>query len=367
MSQNARLSTGGSTKRQSGIELLRIFACFFVIILHYNNGNVGGASSIVVGTLPVFFNLLSESVCFCAVDLFVMISGFFLCASQKRSLSKIVFLFFEAALIRFCFICADIVKNGGSFSVSGVVGCLFNPGYFLVLYAVTYLISPWINRAFSGLEKKRHVKVVLLLFFIFSVTVTIIDILSGKNAFGIDWNYDSPIGIAGSMEGYSIVNFTLCYIIGGLIRNCFNFRIPIFRLILLYGGDILLLLVWGYISPATAFLYSNPLVIISAALLIMIFSRFDFTNKAVNELAKAAFTCYLSHASFIPLLHIGFHVKKAWYIMLPHMLVSAVLLYLISYAIFKVYALLTGRFHRFISPYIDKIKVGDTDEIAAVL
>ncbi len=34
-------------KRESNIELLRIFACIGVIVLHYNNSGIGGAMGVI--------------------------------------------------------------------------------------------------------------------------------------------------------------------------------------------------------------------------------------------------------------------------------------------------------------------------------
>lgn len=257
-----------------------------MIILHYNNGGIGGGTNYISGTIEVFINRFSEALCFCAVDLFVMISGYFICTTQKRSFSKIVFLLFEAAIIHIAANGANALINNSTFSVSSVFAAFLDYGYFLILYSTTYLISPWINRAFNGLDKKRYTKAVLILFGIFSVAVTFFEILADKNVFGIDWKYDSPIGISGSMEGYTIVNFLLCYIVGGFVRNCLSGDIKMRKLLLLFFGNLALLIVWSYIDYLSALTYCNPLVIIEAALLIMIFSRINFSSKIINELAK---------------------------------------------------------------------------------
>lgn len=351
-----------TTQRQSGVELLRIFACFFVILLHYNNGGIGGGTNYISGTIEVFINRFTESLCFCAVDLFVMISGYFISTTQKRSFSKIVFLLLEASVIHIAANGVNALISQSTFSVSSVFSAFLDYGYFLILYSTTYLISPWINRAFNGIDKKRYTKAVLILFGIFSVAVTFFEILADKNVFGIDWKYDSPIGISGSMKGYTIVNFLLCYVIGGFVRNCLIGSIKMRNLILLFGGNLVVLIVWSYVDYASAFTYCNPLVIIEAALFIMIFSRIDFSSKIINELAKAGFTCYLAHGYFFKYLHIEYHVTSSWIIMCLHMAASAILLYLISYVIYKIYSILTNRLIKCTSPYINKISFSDTDE-----
>ena len=60
-------------ERQSNIELLRIFLMLGVIILHYNG--VGALYSAHGINYLIVIGL--ESLCICAVDLFMLISGYF--------------------------------------------------------------------------------------------------------------------------------------------------------------------------------------------------------------------------------------------------------------------------------------------------
>ena len=73
-------SVKSSTKtRQSNIELLRIFAAFGVIILHYNNAGIGGGFAAVAdGSLNQFIMMTLEMMVICAVNLYVLISGYFM-------------------------------------------------------------------------------------------------------------------------------------------------------------------------------------------------------------------------------------------------------------------------------------------------
>lgn len=71
-------------KRQSNIELLRILASMAVIILHYITPNAGGALQYVRNTgggINEAILRLLESLLANAVNLFMMISGYFLCES----------------------------------------------------------------------------------------------------------------------------------------------------------------------------------------------------------------------------------------------------------------------------------------------
>ena len=73
------------SKRQSNIELLRIVAACGVIILHYNNPLIGGGYGAVEdGSINQAIMTFFETVFICAVNLYVLISGYFMRNSTKR-------------------------------------------------------------------------------------------------------------------------------------------------------------------------------------------------------------------------------------------------------------------------------------------
>ena len=77
----------GKTARQSNIELLRILAIMGVIILHYNNPVIGGGIKFVEKNSMNYYVLyLLESLFACGVNLFMLISGYFMFESSKCSL-----------------------------------------------------------------------------------------------------------------------------------------------------------------------------------------------------------------------------------------------------------------------------------------
>lgn len=80
--------------RNSSIELLRIIAACMVVVLHYNGRALGISTGLSHHGLAFL-----ETVCVCAVDLFIIISGYFLCKTQKRTWGKPVFLFLVLSLI----------------------------------------------------------------------------------------------------------------------------------------------------------------------------------------------------------------------------------------------------------------------------
>lgn len=65
--------------RNSNIELLRLLLILFVVLLHFNNENMGGAF-VLVKDIPITNFVLNvfESFCIGAVNCFMIVSGYFL-------------------------------------------------------------------------------------------------------------------------------------------------------------------------------------------------------------------------------------------------------------------------------------------------
>lgn len=89
--------------RNSSVELLRILAACMIVVLHYNGRAMNATSGISTDILA-----LLESFCVCGVNLFIMISGYFLCKTQKRTWGKPAYLLLILSVI---FITAYISKG----------------------------------------------------------------------------------------------------------------------------------------------------------------------------------------------------------------------------------------------------------------
>ena len=120
-------------KRQSNIELLRIIAACGVIILHYNNPNIGGGfaavndGSINQGILTFF-----ESLSICAVNLYVLISGYFMRDSMKRDFLKPVELIAQLIIIELAFCLIKELPKGSGLDFETVLE-YFTPSYWFIL------------------------------------------------------------------------------------------------------------------------------------------------------------------------------------------------------------------------------------------
>lgn len=283
--------------RNSSIELLRIISAMGVVILHMNNSEFGGAFSYVNNhTLNSCLINLFECIFICAVNVFIIISGYFLSKTNTRKVSKIVELLIQMGIINGIFnVLQSIILNRKITIVSSIIE--FIPArYFIILYSVLYLVSPYINILVNNLDKKQFKKLLILLFVIFSVYSFTIDVLVH---FGIKESM-SPISLYGSASGYSIVNFILLYFIGTYIGK-YELEYSNKKVVLIGIASLVINYICSLIS-GLAYSYNNPLVIIYATMVFVLFSRVNFTNAIIIELSKATYTCYVINTFVCTLL-----------------------------------------------------------------
>lgn len=190
-----------------------------------------------------------------------------------------------------------------TFSIKSMIGSLVPNNYFAVLYVTLYLISPYINVLMLKLSETKRTQFLLLLFLLFSVWPSFVDVFTVLVHSNRNWNGLSTIGAWGSQWGYTIVNFCLLYIIGayiGLRQNKGRHYKTIY-LFLVLCTLITLLTVWSKVDENTAWEYCSPLVIAESIILFLIFLRIPMgNNKVINRLARAAFSVFLLHSSLVP-------------------------------------------------------------------
>ena len=163
---------------------------------------------------------------------------------------------------------------------------------------------------------------------------------------GGDWLGLSTIGMYGSQWGYQIVNFIMMYFVGMYIRKNIEQlkNIKLSKLIFALGGIVLLITVWACVSEMIgynrnmAWIYCNPLVVIEASVIFMIFAKIDMGKvKWINQFSAACFTVFLTHGYFIIHIKIDWAVRQNPMIMIGHIILCSVLIYLICFMAYKVY------------------------------
>lgn len=196
-------------RRQANFELLRIVAMFMVVVMHYlaqsietvpDSGSVE-ASDVVYAVL--------ESLCIVAVNVYVLISGYFLSVSAfswKRVLRVIAQTLFYTVLIPPVLALFGVLSFSELLNIYHIWRCIFpvqsGHYWFVTAYVVLMLFAPFLNMAVQKLEQKQLLQVLgaLLVFFCIGKTV-------------------SPLQFATDRYGYDFGWFMVLYLIGGYIRR----------------------------------------------------------------------------------------------------------------------------------------------------
>ena len=148
-------------KRQNNFEALRLLAMFMVITLHYLNkgGLLTSEADIFTGTSYVawFF----ESFAIVAVNVYVLITGYFMCESSmkvSRLLEIICQVLWYTLLIPVVLVLLGVVEIG-SFNLYDILRFVFpihmKHYWFVTAYVILLLFVPFLNMAIRYLSQKQ--------------------------------------------------------------------------------------------------------------------------------------------------------------------------------------------------------------------
>ena len=340
--------------RKSNIELLRILAMLGVILLHYNNPLMGGAASCVrTGELKWYILFFSECVAIPAVDLFILITGYFMCESNTRNPYKAIWLLVQLILFSVARSLAGMAHSG-QFSGSGLLEALVPNNYYVILYCALFFISPFINVLYGRLSEKNRKQLLITVLVLFALWPTLGDILIELTH--REWNGVSTIGLYGSQFGYTIVNFTMMYLIGTALKKtefASNPRVTKGKILAGILVNLGILMVWSCLEKNVPFIekaaweYCNPFVVSLAVLYFVLFSKLDIrSSKIINGLAGGSFTAYLLHTFFLKYIKIESFIRRGTGVYLLHLIGSCVAIYLICYGVYWIYEKITSPLFR---------------------
>jgi len=197
-------------KRNSSIELLRIIAEIGIVFLHYN---ATAFKSVLNNSINYYALSFIESVFIFGVDLFIIISSYYLSQTNTRKLSKVFELLFQLIFFRVSIYFIQVFLEKTPFCIKSLISACLPINYFVILYLVLYIISPYLNVLMGNLNKKQLKIFFYIVFFLFSIWSYFVDVLN----FFISCNGMSSVSADGAQSGYTIVNFVLLYIVGYII------------------------------------------------------------------------------------------------------------------------------------------------------
>lgn len=269
--------------RQSNIELLRIASMFLIFANHMNGHGVMGdnVASLDYSLKSIVF-IIVTSVVVCAAPVFVIISGYFGIKPTLWGGGKFSFI-----CLFYCILCYLFsVLAGGSFSLKELVnsaifisvertGLWFLSAY-LYLYCFSAVMNTWLK---SRTQKQLTVFTIIMV---------------------------SAIGIMSFLLKVETFNtfilFLALYSVGYYLKHTEDKYIQKIKdySLLLFVATIALLSVWGILTihqigtESTIFCYTNPLVILQAVFLFLVFDKIKIKNsKMINHIAVSSFMVYM--------------------------------------------------------------------------
>lgn len=284
--------------RNSNIELLRIISMFLIVLHHFSIHGIFN-SNIVVNNLTVN-KVIAELLVMggkVGVDLFILITGYFLIESNLR-ISKLFYL--EAQVLTYSvgiLIALGMLRNihySFLIVIKSIFPVITNSYWFITSYVIIYVMSPVINKTIKSLNKKANIEILAILVFLSFFMPTFFSLKVGVSNIGI---------------------FLTLYYIGALIRINFQqinakqtgIKLFLSSLILSIAGFATLNIV-GVLFDVKLFLnkimhfFSDSSIFIlgiAIGMFLIFLNKKEFSNKYINFIASLSFGVYLIHDNFL--------------------------------------------------------------------
>ena len=179
--------------RAANLDLLRIVSMLLIVLLHSvdHSGVLENTENCGIGMQ--FYVRFIHALCMVCVNIYVMLSGYFMVNSKFR-LQKLVALWMETAFYAVVLKLVFMLTGAETFSLISLVSCfvptLTGRYWFLTIYVGMYLLSPFINILIHAMNKRQHGLLNVALFLIMSVWVSIHPSIAGMNSgggWGLAW------------------------------------------------------------------------------------------------------------------------------------------------------------------------------------
>ncbi len=351
-------------KRQLNYELLRMIAMLMIVCLHYlSKGGLLGNPARADMTATGYAAWLIEAFCLVAVNVYVLISGYFgvdarwgLSAGQRVTFREVlrrpVKIWKQVFFYSMLFGCGALLIGGQEFELYQFFSYCFpivtEHYWFATYYVVLCLLMPFLNVGISYLDQRESQYLLIGLVLIFSVSKTVI-----------------PMQLPWDKYGYDGMWFVVLYLTGAYLRR---YKVPLIstrqRAAALYFGSMMavfasfflirmIFLKTGRLEAMINYGYTyNFLFCYTGAVGMMLLFQANKSDKeteagAVPERFRKLIELFSGATFGVYLIHEHMNIRYAWpewlhceeqagnsvVGFLGHMLVSVLCVYLVCTAI----------------------------------
>ena len=211
-----QLHTENTKGRMANMELLRCVSMLLVVALHFL-GKGGALTDLTAADMPAYGYCawLLESLAIVAVNVYMLISGYFLVESSfqvKRVLQLLLQLWFYSIGVGAVAALFGYLPEGG-FGIHYLLMLCFpvsmNHYWFMSAYIFMYMFMPLLSAGVKKLEKKQFQTVLVLLLVAFSLIKSVV-----------------PARLEADMQGYDCIWYMCVYLVAAYIRL---YGIPFFK------------------------------------------------------------------------------------------------------------------------------------------
>lgn len=281
------------TVRQSNMELLRIIAMILIVAHHFSvhSGFSFATDAITVNKLWVQFTAIGGKI---GVDIFVLISGYFLISAKSLKTNKVIKLWaqlFTYSILMFAlFVALGTDRFGITELIKRCLPVTFTGWWFASTYFVLYLISPFINKLLNTLSKKEYQHFLILLTVCWCIIPTLTDKnFESNNLLWFIYLYSLAGYIKLHIKENSIKGSPANYLLLSALLTVLTFLSTV-----LFDEGIRISLFANY---ANYYYGMQKLPILAISVLTFIgFSRINIGySRIINVIASATFGVYLIH------------------------------------------------------------------------
>lgn len=314
----------GKRERNYGVELARVLAMFYILILHsLRQGGIflelgeGGGKYLSAWFL--------ESWALPAVDIFALISGYVGYSEEKRPFAfsryaelwlQVVFYALGLGLLYYFFSPVQVPRYDLMLLCLPVSSGQY---WYFKCYTALFFLMPFLNTGIRALSRSGGRRLFALLFVLFSV-------------------YDGVVGRFGAAKGYSVLWLVVLYLMGAIVRKCgMGSRITPLKGLLgtllcilpayawkTFGRTFLFLNIW--LSPEFLLQYNSPFVLGAALFTFLGLAGLRIPacwHKPIRFLSSGAFAAYLINCHLYVWEHFMYSLlRPAARLPLPLMLLS---------------------------------------------
>lgn len=282
----------GSSNRKSNIELLRILAMIMIVAHHVavHSGFEFSSNMVTINKLWILFIQMGGKI---GVDIFVLISGYFMISSKSLKLNKVIKLWIQIFGYSAILFLIDIFLLGDSFSVRGLITGLlpitYSKWWFASTYFVMFLLSPYLNRFFSGIDRKIYQKLLLLLALCWCIIPTFLS---------VGWQSNSLLWF---IFLYALAGYFRLYLNIEKIKCGFCFIVTAVLILLTFASAVVFSVIGMKIpffaEHCTHFYGMEQLPVVLISIFTFIgFLKLNIGYKSfINVIASSTFGVYLIH------------------------------------------------------------------------